>query len=41
MVKLSMSNFNKDEADIDFDLPVMETKPRIHKSEEKICIACE
>lgn len=38
-----MSNFNKEEADIDFELPVISStnKPRIHKSEEKVCIACE
>lgn len=37
MVELSMP---KDIAD--FELPtLLPIKPRIHKSEEKICIACE
>ena len=37
-----MANFNQDEADISFELPVVApSKPRIHTSEENVCIACE
>jgi len=40
-----MSNFKKDEADIDFDLPEVENsapaKPRVHISGDNVCTACE
>lgn len=40
-----MSKFNQDEADHNFDLPIVEptksTKPRVHESLENVCVACE
>ena len=41
----AMSNFNKEEADINFDLPTVESsapaKPRVHVASENVCVACE
>jgi len=40
-----MGHFSQEEADIDFNLPVVETvgvsKPRVHMASEAVCVACE